>query len=82
MQQQRVDLEIGDRVFMTMPGSDVCDHMHVSDRVMEVEVQERGAQLFKDGQPFSFPILWGEAGIYTDSITNKPYTYDAEKKAA
>lgn len=76
---QRVDLEIGDRVFMTMPWSEVCMHLGVADRVMEVEIGEHGAQLLRDGQPFSSPVTWGEAGIYTDSTTGKPYTYDAEK---
>lgn len=82
MQQQRVDLEIGDRVFMTMPWSEVCMHLQVADRVKEVEVREHGAQLMQDGRVLSSPITWGEAGIYTASITNKPYTYDAEKVAA
>ncbi|WP_158819111.1 MULTISPECIES: hypothetical protein [Streptomyces] len=53
--------------------------MQVADKVFEVEVKEHGAQLFKDGTPFSFPITWGEAGIYTDSATGKPYTCNAEK---
>lgn len=75
----RVDLEVGDRVFMTLPYSEVCVHLGVADRVMEVEVREHGAQLLKDGRPLSFPITWGEAGIYTDQTTGKPYTYDAEK---
>lgn len=77
-----VELEIGDRVFVTLPASEVCVHMHVADRVMEVEVQQHGAQLLKDGEPYSIPITWGEAGIYTDSTTGKPYTYNAEKKGA
>ncbi|MFC4498473.1 MULTISPECIES: hypothetical protein [Streptomyces] len=79
MEQQRIDLEIGDRIFLTMPWSEVCVHLQVADRVMEVEVREHGAQLLKDGEPYSIPITWGEAGIYTDSTTNKPYTYTAER---
>lgn len=79
---ERVDLKIGDRFHATMPWSEVCVHMQVADRVMEVEVREHGAQLLKDERPFSHPITWGEAGIYTDSITGKPYTYAAEKAGA
>ncbi|WP_424863045.1 hypothetical protein [Streptomyces sp. MMS24-I29] len=81
-QFERVDLEIGDRIFATMPWSEVCIHLQVSDQVMEVEVRERDAQLIKNGRPFSAPITWGEAGIYTDSTSGKPYTYNAEKVAA
>ncbi|MEV6309939.1 hypothetical protein AB0M10_15240 [Streptomyces sp. NPDC051840] len=80
--QQRVDLEIGDRVLVTLPFSEVCRHMRVAGRVMEVEIRERGAQLLKHGAPFSFPLTWNEAGIYTDETTRKPYTYDAEKVGA
>ncbi|MFJ4686518.1 hypothetical protein [Streptomyces sp. NPDC088789] len=79
MKQQRIDLEIGDRIFVTLPYSEVCVHMQVADRVMEVEVREHGAQLLKDGEPYSIPITWGEAGVHTDSTTHKPYTYNAEK---
>lgn len=81
-QQQRMDLEIGDRVFVTLPYSEVCVHMQVADRVMEVEVREHGAQIMQDGEPYSMAITWGEAGIYTDGTTGKPYTYDAEKRTA
>ncbi|MEU1552205.1 hypothetical protein ABZ517_05710 [Streptomyces scabiei] len=77
-----VELEIGDHIFVTLPYSEVCVHLGVADRVMEVEVREHGAQLMKDGRPFSIPITWGEAGIYTDSTTGKPYTYNAEKVGA
>ncbi|WNI17673.1 hypothetical protein [Actinacidiphila sp. ITFR-21] len=67
---------------MTMPWSEVCMHLRVSDQVMEVELREHGAQLIKEGRVFSSPITWGEAGIYTDSTTGKPYAYNAEKVAA
>ena len=74
-----VNLEIGDRIYVTLPFSEVCVHMGVADRGMEVEVREHSAQLYKDGEPFSMAITWGEAGIFTDSATGKPYTYNAEK---
>ncbi|MFF3697343.1 hypothetical protein [Streptomyces sp. NPDC002221] len=80
-EQERVDLEIGDHFVATMPWPEACAHMQVADRVMEVEVLANGAQLFRDSKPYSFPITWGEAGIYTDSTTKKPYTYNAEKRA-
>ncbi|MFH9731814.1 hypothetical protein [Streptomyces sp. NPDC017260] len=82
MSNTRIDLEIGDRFFATMPYSQVCTHLGVADRVMEVEVRQYGAQLLKDGREFSFPITWGEAGIYIDSITGNPYTYNADKVGA
>ncbi|WP_327357744.1 hypothetical protein [Streptomyces sp. NBC_01304] len=82
MEWDRIDLEIGDRVQMTMPWSEVCMHLRVAEKTLEAKVLERGTPLFKDGREFSAPITWGEAGIYTDSTTNKPYTYNVEKVAA
>ncbi|KJK56119.1 hypothetical protein [Saccharothrix sp. ST-888] len=76
---ERVDLKIGQRFRHKLPHSEVCQHMKVAGHVMEVEVRERGAQLYKDGREFSFPIGWGEAGIYQDRANdNAPYVYNAE----
>jgi hypothetical protein len=64
----------GDRVRLELPFSEVCMHMRVAGQVMTVEViggtyadgrPSFTAQLHRDdGQPFSFPILTAEAGIY------------------
>ncbi|MGW3867286.1 hypothetical protein ACWEDZ_38390, partial [Streptomyces sp. NPDC005047] len=59
---ERMGLEIGDRFTATMPWSEVCVHMRVADKVMEVEVLPGGAQLHQDGRKFSSPITWGAAG--------------------
>lgn len=75
----RVDLEVGDRVRLEMPWSEACAFLKVAGQILEVEVRENGAQLHKGGQPFSFPITWGEAELYRDPETGKPYTYNAEK---
>jgi hypothetical protein len=77
---KRVDLEVGDRVRLTLPHSEVCAYMRVAGTVMEVEVREHGAQLHKDGRPFAGAITWGEAGIYRDA--DGPYVYNAERVAA
>ncbi|MEV7870150.1 hypothetical protein AB0P17_29585 [Streptomyces sp. NPDC088124] len=82
MQDQRVNLEIGDRGRSEMPYSEVCMDMGIAGQVLEIEVRQHCAQLHKEGQPFSSPITWGEAGIYTDCTTGQPYTYDAEKVPA
>ncbi|MFF8283295.1 hypothetical protein ACF06W_11300 [Streptomyces albus] len=78
----RVDLEIGDRARLELPWSEVCMHLKVAGAVMEVEIRKHGAQLLKAGEPYSTPITWGEAGIYTDAATGRPYTYNAEKLGA
>ncbi|WP_188279270.1 hypothetical protein [Streptomyces sp. CBMA29] len=49
-------------------------HMRIVGQHLWVEVLEHGAQLYKDGRPFSFPITHGEAGIYAPR--DQPwYTY-------
>jgi hypothetical protein len=64
----------GDVVTVELPHSEVCMHMQVAGKVMQVEVLERGAQILTDrGTPFSFPIGHGEAGFYTDAAGL--YTY-------
>lgn len=58
----------GDVIGLTMPYSEVCMSMRVSDRVLVVRVMEDMAQLVGDnGMNFSSPITHGEAGIYRDS---------------
>lgn len=42
--------------------------MHVAGAIRPVTVLENGAQIHQpDGAPFSFPVTWGEAGIYADA---------------
>lgn len=64
----RVWLTPGESVRIRLPWSEVCAHMRVADTVMTVQLTTGDypmAQLIKaDGQPFSFPIGTGEAGIY------------------
>lgn len=75
----RVDLKVGDRVRLGVSYSKVCVSMGVAGQALEVEVLKNGVQLYKDGRPFSSPIAWGEAGLYTDQNTHKPYTYNAKR---
>jgi len=65
----RVPLLRGVRATITVAASEVSLHMRVAGATMGVEiVGERYpvAQLYKDNQPFSFPIHLSEAGIYRD----------------
>jgi hypothetical protein len=72
MSREKRYVRPGERVKMLMPWSEVCMHMRVHDTVMEVEFilkewpdhTSATAQLYKDGRPFSSPILYGEAGFY------------------
>jgi hypothetical protein len=62
----------GDRVRIELPYSEVCMHMRVAGRVMDVRMTDGRypmAQLLNsDGSEFSFPITTGEAGIYGDYV--------------
>ena len=64
----RRTVAIGDVVTVELPWSEVCMHMRVAGKRMNVQVlSHRSAQLLNDdGTPFSFPILAVEAGIYQD----------------
>lgn len=70
-------LELGDRVRVRLPFSEVCDHMKVEGLYRTVElVGDRlpMAQILnEDGTPFSSPITTGEAGIYNSP--QGPYVY-------
>lgn len=67
-------IKVGDKIYKEMGYSEVCVHMRVAGKVMKAEiVSSRAVQLhtFNDEdelaeQPFSFPILLGEAGFYED----------------
>ena len=63
-------LRPGDRVRIELPHSEVCMHMRVAGRVMDVRMTEGRypmAQLLNpDGSELSAPILTAEAGIYGD----------------
>ena len=64
-----------------MPHTEVCMHMRVHNRRMQVELVACSygymAQLYTlDGQIFSLPITTGEAGIYEDQTGH--YAYVAE----
>jgi len=80
---------IGELFEAPMPWSEVCCHKRVAGKVMGVKMlSDRAAQLFtiEDtvGTPnyheFSFPILLGEAGIFTD--TEGYYVYQEAPKRA
>lgn len=67
----RIYLQAGDVIRLRLPYSEVCMSMQVAGRAMNVQVVgdgvSVGAQLLNDdGTRFSFPILLGEAGIFTD----------------
>lgn len=61
-------VNVGDKVRVRLPWSEVCMHMGVAGREMFVRPLASTAQLIDDnGREFSFPITLGEAGFYTDS---------------
>ena len=65
-------LQTGDVVRVRLPWSEVCMHMRVAGRPMNVQIVVEGtapvAQILNDdGTRFSSPILLGEAGIFTDA---------------
>lgn len=63
--EQSVTIKPGETVSTILPHSEVCIHMRVAGKRANVELlNERMAQLYIDGRPFSAPITYGEAGIY------------------
>jgi len=64
----KVRVKSGDVVRLTMPWSEACMYLHVADKVMDVRVLDRGAQILNDdGTRYSFPVTHGEVGIFTDA---------------
>jgi hypothetical protein len=65
----KTPVNLDQMVEVTLPYSEVCVHMKVAGKRMKVKLQTPWqAQLFTmEGEPFSFPIAPGEAGIYSDS---------------
>jgi len=69
----RVYVKVGDVIRLRLPYSEVCMHMRVPGKPMNVQIVGEGgypvAQLLTDdGSRFSSPILLGEAGIHTDGV--------------
>lgn len=67
----QVYLEVGDVVRLRLPHSEVCIHMRLAGEEMNVRLVQEGGQpmaqlLADDGSRWSFPILPGEAGIFSD----------------
>jgi hypothetical protein len=64
---------IGDTVTMEISFSECAMSMQVAGKVMQATLlpsEGHGAiaQLIKEGQPYSAPILTGEAGFYHDDL--------------
>lgn len=60
----------GETVSVELPYSEVCMHMRVAGKRMDVQFlsERNGAQLLNaNGSRFSFPILPGEAGFYRET---------------
>lgn len=73
----------GDRVRIELPYSEVCMHMRVAGKAMDVRMtggRYPMAQLLNpDGTEFSAPILTSEAGIYGD--VERGFYFYPEKEA-
>jgi len=78
-------LRPGDRVRIELPYSEVCMHMRVAGRVMDVRMTDGRypmAQLLNhDGSEFSAPILTAEAGIFGD-VERGFYCYPEKEPTA
>jgi hypothetical protein len=58
----------GDVVYVTLPWSEACMHLKLTDQVRQVRILDSGVQILnEDGTPYSFPITHGEAGVYSDA---------------
>lgn len=79
-------VEIGELVTIEIAFSEAAMHMQVAGTIMQARLVARGnywpaAQLYRDGQEYSFPITPGEAGFYFDSERKQFYCYLAEEQA-
>ena len=59
-------VRIGDEVTLELPFSEAFTHMRVAGTQIRARVLARGVQLYRDGHPFSAPIIHQQAGIFTD----------------
>ena len=60
----------GQRGITILPHSEVCVHMRVAGKKMGIEVvSPRAVQLYElpAWKPFSFPVLTGEAGVFSEA---------------
>lgn len=66
-----IRIKPGERGYKTMPHSEVCMHMRVAGKRMLFELLDKehpSVQLFRDdGEFFSMPITYGEAGVFRDN---------------
>ncbi len=64
----RLSIMPGESALITLPYSEVCMSMGVAGRTISVQLSLDGrmAQLYRNGRKFSAPITYGEAGIYRD----------------
>jgi hypothetical protein len=72
---------IGDKVRTEIAFSECAMSMQIAGKVLEVElIPSEGhgamAQVYREGKPYSAPILLGEAGIYIESV-GRYYYYPA-----
>lgn len=75
----KTPVAIGDTITIECPCSEVCMYMRVAGKIMQATIVDGGnglpmVQLLQDdGRFFSFPITYGEGGIYRDD--NGTYYY-------
>ena len=69
--KEPVYAEFNERVVLEMPFSEVCVHMRIAGTVMMAELlpteYSATAQIYTlEGNTFSFPVTYSEAGFYKD----------------
>lgn len=84
-ENHRVEIKPGEEGEAVMPPSEVCMHMRVSGKKMKFRFLPGGktVQLLNaDGSVFSAPILYSEAGIYSQGDGKFYYYPDYDRAAA
>jgi len=71
-------VSVGDFFTKQLPMSEVCSHMNVAGKTMDMFLlSDIAVQLHtEDGTDFSFPILPSEAGLYWDDTKEQHYYHD------
>ncbi len=68
-------MNIGDEAVVKIPHSEVCMHMGIAGQSLKTKlVSSRSVQIYKNNQPFSSPVLTGEAGYFHEN--DQVYTYE------
>lgn len=73
---KRIELEVGDKLQLEMPYSEVMMHMKLAGKVCYIEVGRTSVRILgDDGRPNTGSVTHGEAGLYSSTEPEQWYVY-------